>query len=316
MKKDRYDKHENYDGRFTPRFTATFKVAKNNYIRASYQQAYRFPTNQDQYINLNVGSGILIGHLDLFKSLYDVNNPNRKIYTASSVIAARAALNPTLLVVAPWNDVKPETVSSYEIGYKGVINKMFSFDAYAYRSEYKNFLSSVAVGQSNQASPTTLDLLDPTKTRNLSFAQNTPGTVKAFGWGVSLEYKFLQNKEYYLYGNVFSDELHDVPAGFIAYFNAPKYRYNIGLRNDKVWKGLGFNVVVKWQDDNFYEGTFVTGTLPSFTWVDAQVSWRPSNSKSVFRIGGTNVGNTYARTGFGSPYVGGLYYVSYGYNIF
>jgi outer membrane receptor protein involved in Fe transport len=137
----RYDKHENYDGRFTPRFTATFKVAKNNYIRASYQQAYRFPTNQDQYINLNVGSGILIGHLDLFKSLYDVNNPNRKIYTASSVIAARTALNPTLLVVAPWNDVKPETVSSYEIGYKGVINKMFSFDAYAYRSEYKNFLS-------------------------------------------------------------------------------------------------------------------------------------------------------------------------------
>jgi outer membrane receptor protein involved in Fe transport len=312
----RYDKHKNYDGRFTPRFTATFKVAKNNYIRASYQQAYRFPTNQDQYINLNVGSGILVGHLDIFKDMYDVNNPNRKIYTATSVIAARAALNPGLLVQANWLDVKPETVSSYEIGYKGIINKVFSLDAYAYRSEYKDFLANVAVGQSNQTAPTVVDLLDPTKTRNLSYAQNTPGTVKAFGWGLGLEYKFLQNKEYYLYGNVFSDELHDVPSGFIAYFNAPKYRFNVGLRNDKVWKGLGFNVVVKWQDDNFYEGTFVTGTLPSFTWVDAQISWRPANSKSIFRVGGTNVGNNYARTGFGSPYVGGLYYVSYGYNIF
>ena len=34
------------------------------------------------------------------------------------------------------------------------------------------------------------------------------------------------------------------------------------------------------------------------------------------KIGGTNIGNNYARTGFGSPYVGGLYYVSYGFNLY
>jgi hypothetical protein len=39
-------------------------------------------------------------------------------------------------------------------------------------------------------------------------------------------------------------------------------------------------------------------------------------SKSIFRIGGSNILNDYFRTGYGSPYVGGLYYVSYGYNIF
>lgn len=310
----RYDKHVNYDGRFTPRFTGTLKVAKDNYIRVSYQQAYRFPTNQDQYINLNVGSGILIGHLDEFKTMYDVNNPNRKIYTAASVIAARAALNPGLLVVADWKDVKPETVSSNEIGYKGIISKKLSIDAYAYISRYKDFLSSVAVGQSSQTTPTVVDLLDPTKTRNLSYSQNTPGAVKAYGWGLSLEYQPVKN--YFLYGNIFSDKLSNIPDGFISYFNAPKYRFNVGLRNEKVWKGLGFNAIVKWQDDNFYEGTFITGTLPSLAWVDAQVSWKPANTKSVFRIGGTNVANKYARTGFGSPYVGGLYYVSYGYNIF
>jgi hypothetical protein len=73
---------------------------------------------------------------------------------------------------------------------------------------------------------------------------------------------------------------------------------------------------MRWQDNNFYEGTFVSGTLPYFTWVDAQISYRLPKTKSVFRIGGTNLGNNYYRTGFGSPYVGGLYYVSYGYNIF
>ena len=118
-----------------------------------------------------------------------------------------------------------------------------------------------------------------------------------------------------MYGNVFSDLLKDVAAGDVTFFNAPKFRWNLGLRNDNVYRNIGFNVVVKAQDSNYYEGTFVTGTLPGFTWVDAQVTYRVPQTKSVFRVGGTNLGNNYFRTGFGSPYVGGLYYVSYGYNL-
>jgi hypothetical protein len=128
-----------------------------------------------------------------------------------------------------------------------------------------------------------------------------------------MEYQL--GRGYNVYGNVFSDELRDLPAGFVSFFNAPKYRWNLGLKNENAYKGFGFNVVVKWQDNNFYEGTFVSGTLPYFTWVDGQISYRPAGSKGQFRIGGTNLGNSYYRTGFGSPYVGGLYYFSYGYNL-
>ena len=83
-----------------------------------------------------------------------------------------------------------------------------------------------------------------------------------------------------------------------------------------VFNNIGFNVVFKWQDNNYYEGTFVSGTLPYFGWWDAQVTYRPPTTKSTFRIGGTNLGNQYQRTGFGSPAVGGLYYISYGNNLF
>jgi hypothetical protein len=38
--------------------------------------------------------------------------------------------------------------------------------------------------------------------------------------------------------------------------------------------------------------------------------------KSVFKIGANNLANQYYRTAAGNPSVGGLYYVSYGYNIF
>jgi hypothetical protein len=183
------------------------------------------------------------------------------------------------------------------------------FDMYYYYSQYQNFLARVAVvkAASNTA------VLDPGQSTNYSYQQNTDTKVKSQGWGIGAEYLFF--KKYSIYGNIFSDELKNVPNGFVTFFNAPKYRFNIGLRNENVYKNIGFNIVYKWQDKNYYEGTFVTGTLPSFGWTDAQVTYRMPKTKSVFRIGGTNLGNNYQRTGYGSPYVGGLYYVSYGYNI-
>jgi outer membrane receptor protein involved in Fe transport len=309
----RYDKHTNFDGRFTPRLTAVVKIAKDNNLRFSYQQAYRFPTNQNQFINLEIGGGLLIGGLPQFQTKYGlVNNPG---YTSESIVAYRASGNPantSLLVPYTYRPMKPESVTSFEFGYKGIMQKGLLVDAYVYYSIYKDFLGNVALGQAVTGNPA--DLFNPLTTAAVSYPQNSTGNVKAIGWGVGLEYEW--NGGYTLYGNVFSDRLNDRPKGFVTFFNAPKYRFNVGLRNPNVYKNVGFNVVLKYQGPNFYEGTFVTGTLPEFAWLDAQVSYRIPDSKSLIRIGGTNITNSYNRTGYGSPYVGGLYYVSYGYNIF
>lgn len=310
----RYDKQGNFDGRFTPRFTAVVKVAENNNLRFSYQTAYRFPTNQDQYISLITGSGTLIGCLPSFQTYYKLNS-TLPGYTPESILAYRASGNPlntSLLVQGTYSPVKPETVRSFEVGYRGVVAKKILVDAYWYFSKYQDFLARYGLGQSKSGNP--MEVYSEFTTTNISYMQNSSTPVKSDGWGIGIEYKAYKN--YIFYGNVYSDELKDVPAGFVTFFNAPKYRWNLGLRNDNVCHNVGFNVVVKWQDNNYYEGTFVTGTLPYFTTVDAQITYRPPNTKEVFRIGGTNVGNSYYRTGYGSPAVGGLYYVSYGYNIF
>ena len=307
----RYDKQTNFDGKFTPRVSAVIKVAKDNNVRLSFQTAYRFPTMQNQYIALSTGTAVLIGHLPEFQTYYKLNVPGLEGYTAASIVAARAAGNPALLQKAVYNEVKPETVQSYEIGYKGILAKKLLLDAYAYYSQYEDFLATIVVGQTRTGSIT--GLLSPFGTTNISYTQNSPTEVEAIGWGISLDYNLV--KSFYLSGNVFSDHLRDVPEGIVTFFNAPKYRFNVGLRNDNIGKGIGFNVIVKFQDNNYYEGTFVKGTLPYFTWVDAQVSYRPIGTKSTFRIGGTNLGNNYYRTGYGSPYVGGLYYISYGFNL-
>lgn len=303
----RWDKQSNFDGRWTPRFTAVFRVAKDNNIRMSFQTAYRFPSNQNQYIDLQTASVKLIGALPEFINYYGLTTGT---YTAESVAAARAANNPALLQASSFSVVDPESVSSGEVGYKGLIAKKLFIDAYAYYSRYKNFFASVAVVKA--ATPAAA--LNPLTSFNYSYTQNSSDIVKAQGWGIGLDYQL--SRGFILGGNLFSDKLRDYQPGLITFFNAPKYRANVSLRNDNVYKGIGFNIIAKWQDVNEYQGTFVAGTLPAFTWVDAQVSYKVPNSKGIFRIGGSNILNSYFRTGYGSPYVGGLYYVSYGYNIF
>ena len=309
----RFDKQTNFDPRFTPRFTAVFKLVKDNFIRLSYQSAYRFPSNQNQYISLVTGSGTLMGALPEFQNFYKLNS-TLPGYTAASVLAYRAGTlaDSSRLVRAQYRPVQPETVKSYELGYKGVIGKKLLVDAYVYYSRYANFLVSEAVVQSRNGA--NFELYSAYSSTNVSYVQNSKDVVKSQGWGIGLEYQAIKN--YFFYGNVFSDYLKNADPNVVTFFNAPKYRFNVGLRNENVYRNIGFNVVFKWQDNNYYEGTFVSGTLPYFGWWDAQVTYRPKGTKSVFRIGGTNLGNFYARTGFGSPAVGGLYYMSYGYNLF
>ena len=108
-----------------------------------------------------------------------------------------------------------------------------------------------------------------------------------------------------------------MPTGFASYFNAPKYRLNLGLSNSGLFdKGrLGGSLIYRWQDKFFYEGTFGAGDLPAFGTIDAVLSYKIPQNKSIIKAGGTNILNKYYRTGWGAPRVGALYYISYGFNL-
>lgn len=316
----RYDKNENFKGRFTPRISALIKVAEDNNIRMSFQTAYRFPSTQDQYINLLTGgSNRLVGGLPDFNTYFNfTGNP---AYTSESVVAYRASFgagapNPALLKTAPFVPIKPETMSSYEVGYRGLITKDFLVDVYGYFSRYKDFISRIAVGRGQSGNPAAAptDLASPFTTNNYSFVINSPTPVKGLGYGLGFEYNVVNN--YVLSANFFSDVLKDVPAGLVTYFNTPKYRYNIGFSNSNVFKNWGFNIAYKWQDKINWEGTFGSGEVPSYSTLDVMISHKFTGIRSLLKIGSTNVLNKYYRSAFGNPEIGGLYYVSFAHNIF
>lgn len=314
----RYDKNDNFDGRFTPRVSFVIKVAEDNNIRMSYQQAYRFGSTQQQWINLRVGGGTaLIGGVQAFRNYYHFNtNP---VYGIDDNMFAG---NPTIKNLQKF---KAETVNSFELGYKGLVaDKKLLIDLYGYYGIYKDFITRTLVAQSVNGNvsvfsdPTTVraNLNNPALATVYSVPQNVANNVTTYGFGLSATYMLPKNFTFEVQGS--SDHLDNVPAGFVAAFNAPKYRAGVSLANTGFGhqNRYGFTINYKWQDEVVYEGDFASGIVPAFQTLDAQVNYKFPKEKVMVKLGGTNILNQYYRNGFGNATIGGLYYVGVGYNIF
>ena len=319
----RYDYNENFDGRVTPRFTAVFKVVENHNIRGSYQTAYRFPTTQNQWINLVVGGGtILIGGLQDLRDFYQFQT--KKVYTVQSVGAFGAALaggTPPaqavgLLQERKFDEYKAETMKSFELGYKGLFAKKILIDLYGYYGKYDNFLGRTIVLQSQLPNGDPMGLLSSATRRTFSVAVNNQNQVTTYGFGGSVDYLLPKNFAFTI--NVTADRITDVDPGFVAFFNSPYYRLNVGVSNSGFGheKRFGFNVMMRKQDNYFYESDFRQGDVNSYASFDAQVSYKFQKIRSMMKIGGSNILNKYYKTAFANPEIGGIYYISFGYNVF
>jgi len=159
----RYDKAiDLFDGFFSPRLSAGLTINRNHNIRASVQTGFRNPSTQDLYIGLNAGPIVLVGGAP--------DNPARDVrnyalspagqaivgsstintsaegvynnsYLASSVAAFGATGNTSLLEVANPNLVKPEKVTSAEVGYRGKLDKVV-VDMSVYYNSYRDFIAN------------------------------------------------------------------------------------------------------------------------------------------------------------------------------
>lgn len=307
----RYDKNQNFKGRFTPRVTALIKLKENNNVRLSFQSAYRFPTNQQQWINLQVGSTLLVGGNPNFATyLKTATNP---LYLAEDLVPSAGGTPKATVFVAP--ELKPESVNSFEVGYKGLLSQSkLLIDVYGYFGQYQNFLGRINTFQTTTG--IAADITNASKRRGISVPNNSTDKVKTYGFGFSLDYRLPLN--FTVGGNIASDILKDVPTGFVAYFNAPKYKTNLSFGNSGFGpnKRMAANVAYRWQQSYFYQGDFANGQLPDVHTLDAQISLKLPTTKSVIKLGANNLLNQYYYNAIGNSQIGGLYYLSFGYNIY
>ncbi|MCL4639014.1 MAG: TonB-dependent receptor [Olivibacter sp.] len=301
----RYDKNENFEGRFTPRFSGVYTIAEKHNFRLSYQEGFRNPTTQDQYIDLPVRSNTqVIGGLPSVLSKYDLYN--NKGFTQESVQWFLSTGDPTKLHQYSLGQLKPEKVRSYEVGYKAIIADKLLIDAYYYYATYNDFISTLVLLQSPDGTPAGL-----TSPNIFSTVVNNPEKVSTNGWAIGLDY-ILGN--WLISSNTSYNSIDNKGKGLNNDFNTPKYRVNFGVSNKQLVGNLGVSANWRWQQKFFWNSTFAFGDIPAFGTIDAQVSYSLPTYNAIVKLGGSNILNKYYRTSTGNPSIGALYYLGVTFN--
>lgn len=300
----RFDKHEKFSGRATPRLSMVYAIDpfKAHNLRASFQTAYRFPSTPDQWVDLDVGQFKVIGGLPEVHTSYGFDTTSLYPLTGPNPITDEPYLDDGPFVIPAF---RPEEVSAFEVGYRGAYLKGRLFvDAYLYQNRYNGFLTTQLLVQF----PNT-----PQEQRYQTFV-STDSEVTSSGWALGADYRFVN--DYFLTGNIAYNAINSVnlPVGVLTQYNTPDYRINLGVGKREFARNISFNVNWRWQNTFLWESTFGVADIPAYHTLDLQVSYKMKNLKSVLKVGGSNVLNSYYTTGFGNAAVGGLYYITWSFD--
>jgi iron complex outermembrane recepter protein len=330
----RYDRNQNFDGRFTPRASIVYTAGENHNFRASYQSGFRNPTPGDQYIKLNAGSITILGGvpdnskgMNVYENTFTTTSLesffegfsmaiNNGSSSQEAIMAAK-----DLLVKSDVAYIKPERVQTFEIGYRSLIAKMLLVDVSFYFSSYEDFILNQVVMQPENQVLGTDGNINPAAAEDLlsgnshlyQLYTNTEDRVTSQGatvgisWLLPLKYSLDAHITWAEF-NLLDANPEDIPA-----FNTPRFSTAISLGNQTVTKKIGFALVWRWQESFDWTGTFNQlrpGKIRAYSTVDAQLTYRLVPVKTLIKIGGSNILNNKVYQAYGSPSIGAVWYVS------
>ncbi|MBT8277822.1 MAG: TonB-dependent receptor [Bacteroidia bacterium] len=331
----RYDKSELFDGFFSPRISAGFTVNETHNIRGSFQTGFRNPTTQDLYIGLNAGPAVLVGSApdnpERYSRVYPVSASGQLLgapsnvtqtgaaaytnsYSAQSVLAFSQSGNPADLVEGNSSIVKPEQVTSFEVGYRGKLDRTI-VDMSVYYNKYSDFLANEQViaplyGTVGDNSLSVAALANGDRVTYQTYT-NSEVDVNSYGGSIGVSTKVLGDFD--LSANyTYTKEDFDKAAfpDFRTNFNTPEHKVKASFGNTDLFQNFGFNVSWRWSDTYFWQAAFGDGQVPAFNVVDAQINLRVPSVKSTFKVGATNILGDEYFTAFGTGFIGSMYYAS------
>ncbi len=312
----RFDRNQNFawrkkDGTFdpiiTPAASLVYTYKSNHTIRLSFSSAVRNPTLQDQYLYYNVGRAILVGNLHGVDSVVSLSTLADYVGKNGNKEAIDS------LKFERIEGVRPERVQTLEIGYRGLIANKIYIDAGAYVSFYRYFLGYKLGATFKEG--TSFDQTEVRQFQVWRIAANAQDQVMTYGAAIGVNYYFY--KGYALNANYSLNILNrgNSTDSIIPAFNTPPNKFNIGISGSDIkigkQRGFGFNVNYKWIQGFLFEGSpQFTGTIPTYSMLDAQISWEVQQLYTTFKFGGSNLISKRNFQTYGGPGIGRMIYGS------
>ncbi|WP_165370407.1 TonB-dependent receptor [Hymenobacter persicinus] len=308
----RLDHFKNFDPSFSPRAAVVYSLGelKQHNFRASYGQAFRSPSQTDQYLRSDVGTFILLGNVGNGFQGYSFTNAAGQAYVPGTSLAGYEL---TL------NKLKLERVNTVEVGYKGGIVKNLYLDLSYFRSRYSDFIGGTAfVGNVDGTRPTPAQVnaglasgfTDGSKSpaRIIYASYNNSQEVRTQGATFGLTYYV--SKALNLSGNYSLNVLDrsNLPAGFRTFFNTPKHKYNLGA-SGTVLTNLSYSLSYRWVQGHQQEMPFATGQIQTYRTADAYLGYTVPKLATTLQAGVSNAFDARNIQIIGGPQIGRLAYL-------
>ena len=340
----RYDKSENFEGHFSPRFSALYSFNENSNFRFSVLTGFRNPGIKEQFINKDLGTARYLGGLRAIVQPYDIaensiyldnvnafhNAVNADMTLDNSPFGLSQAMQKNLGILESGivaanqiEQLKPERVFSFEIGYKTKIKDIIYFDAVYYNSVYHDFIGIAKIIKPRTSPQISLfaaaSQINKSAENNAYFL-NVNSQKKVGIQGVAVGYKWLMPMGSILSGNItWSDIRTEIDDPVAPGFNTPGFKSNLSIQNRKMdkmennpgFRNVGFKITWRYQSRYYWESTFGDGWIEPVSTFDAQLSINIGKPKSRLKIGASNFFNDSFVYSFGGSNVGVLYYVSF-----
>ncbi|MCB0838256.1 MAG: TonB-dependent receptor plug domain-containing protein, partial [Bacteroidetes bacterium] len=310
----RYDQQfKNFKGRFTPRLSSVLSLGKTRQhnFRLSAQTGFRNPANQDTYVAFNAGPLIYLGNIEDNINNYTYVNANGEEFTGKEIHSQLVTIpslqafmqaggtDPSLLELANIEYLQQEQITTFELGYKGLIQNRLMVDANIYHNIYQNFTANI-LSYSLQANIPFLTL------------SNIDGEVTSTGAGLGLTY--LSRKGYKLEGN-YSYIVYDAEEAiaqnpnYFPDFNTPRNSFHLMASNKNVYQGLGFSAKFRWTEGYTFQSPNGQGEIDPFQVLDIAILYEAKPLKSIIKLGAANLFNNNYKPVYGGPRIGAQYYM-------
>ncbi|PJJ60863.1 TonB-dependent receptor [Hymenobacter chitinivorans] len=335
----RADKNDYFDVRFNPRFTAGYSPTQRHNFRVSYQSGYRFPSLFEAFSNVNSGQVKRIGGLRVMSDGVFENSYLRSsidAFNAAVTASVNANTSPTLtpaqkqslaieqnqarLQRNPYTYLRPEQIRSLELGYKAALlpGGRLLLDVDAYYNAYRDFIAQVEAYVPKTLNPDSAAIYLSIRATQNRYRLWTNAQTRVYNYGGSVGLRYERPGGLLLGANATYARLARTESGdgLEDGFNTPRWMANLSLGHEHLnHSNIGFGVSYHWQQ-HYYSQTFlVSGEVPAYGSLDAQLTYVVPAPQLRLKLGATNVLNQYYASFLGGPGVGGLYYLALTYTV-